>query len=151
MYSHANARYARLRAYANPILALRQELRSARLVPRSKKEKTDHRWWSVFSLAAELGFEPRHTESESAVLPLHNSARLKAHCCIRNNIQSLPLGINRSQIVPGIQRTTAHLLAWQYTASGMQSLLCYLYTIPLDMRTLVSCLYILSQRNRFVK
>ena len=26
-------------------------------------------------LAAELGFEPRHTESESAVLPLHNSAR----------------------------------------------------------------------------
>ena len=25
-------------------------------------------------LAAELGFEPRHTESESAVLPLHNSA-----------------------------------------------------------------------------
>ena len=29
---------------------------------------------SVFVLAAELGFEPRHTESESAVLPLHNSA-----------------------------------------------------------------------------
>ena len=28
----------------------------------------------VFLLAAELGFEPRHTESESAVLPLHNSA-----------------------------------------------------------------------------
>ena len=27
------------------------------------------------SLAAELGFEPRHTESESAVLPLHNSAK----------------------------------------------------------------------------
>ena len=26
------------------------------------------------SLAAELGFEPRQTESESAVLPLHNSA-----------------------------------------------------------------------------
>ena len=26
-------------------------------------------------MAAELGFEPRHTESESAVLPLHNSAR----------------------------------------------------------------------------
>ena len=25
-------------------------------------------------LAAELGFEPRQTESESAVLPLHNSA-----------------------------------------------------------------------------
>ncbi len=27
-------------------------------------------------MAAELGFEPRHTESESAVLPLHNSAIL---------------------------------------------------------------------------
>ena len=26
-------------------------------------------------VAAELGFEPRHTESESAVLPLHNSAK----------------------------------------------------------------------------
>ncbi len=29
-------------------------------------------------MAAELGFEPRHTESESAVLPLHNSA---LHSC----------------------------------------------------------------------
>ena len=29
----------------------------------------------AFFMAAELGFEPRHTESESAVLPLHNSAR----------------------------------------------------------------------------
>ena len=29
-------------------------------------------------LAAELGFEPRHTESESAVLPLHNSAKCVA-------------------------------------------------------------------------
>ncbi len=27
-------------------------------------------------MAAELGFEPRQTESESAVLPLHNSATL---------------------------------------------------------------------------
>ena len=36
-----------------------------------KKEKL----FSSFSfLAAELGFEPRQTESESAVLPLHNSA-----------------------------------------------------------------------------
>ena len=26
-------------------------------------------------MAGDLGFEPRHTESESAVLPLHNSAR----------------------------------------------------------------------------
>ena len=29
-------------------------------------------------LAAELGFEPRQTESESAVLPLHNSATAKS-------------------------------------------------------------------------
>ena len=28
-------------------------------------------------MAAELGFEPRHTESESAVLPLHNSAKIR--------------------------------------------------------------------------
>ena len=40
------------------------------------KERTDHKG-RFFLLAAELGFEPRHTESESAVLPLHNSARLK--------------------------------------------------------------------------
>ena len=30
-------------------------------------------------LAAELGFEPRQTESESAVLPLHNSATNKRY------------------------------------------------------------------------
>ena len=30
-------------------------------------------------MAAELGFEPRHTESESAVLPLHNSASRKCY------------------------------------------------------------------------
>ena len=30
--------------------------------------------FSYFILAAELGFEPRQTESESAVLPLHNTA-----------------------------------------------------------------------------
>ena len=29
---------------------------------------------SAFFMAAELGFEPRQTESESVVLPLHNSA-----------------------------------------------------------------------------
>ena len=28
-------------------------------------------------MAAEEGFEPSHTESESAVLPLHNSAKLR--------------------------------------------------------------------------
>ena len=41
-------------------------------VPQTK-EKTDLKG-RFFLLAAELGFEPRHTESESAVLPLHNSA-----------------------------------------------------------------------------
>ena len=30
--------------------------------------------FSIWTLAAELGFEPRQTESESAVLPLHNTA-----------------------------------------------------------------------------
>ena len=40
----------------------------------TKKQKdTDFRG-VLLLLAAELGFEPRHTESESAVLPLHNSA-----------------------------------------------------------------------------
>ena len=37
-------------------------------------------------MAAELGFEPRHTESESAVLPLHNSAIAFAldYCSTKN-------------------------------------------------------------------
>ena len=39
------------------------------------RKKTSHRG-GLFPMAAELGFEPRHTESESAVLPLHNSAKL---------------------------------------------------------------------------
>ena len=39
----------------------------------AEKEKTTL-LGGFFFLAAELGFEPRHTESESAVLPLHNSA-----------------------------------------------------------------------------
>ncbi len=40
----------------------------------------------AFLLAAELGFEPRHTESESAVLPLHNSAIAFAldYCSTKN-------------------------------------------------------------------
>ena len=38
-----------------------------------KKEKQAD-WLAFFFLAAVLGFEPRHTESESAVLPLHNTA-----------------------------------------------------------------------------
>ena len=39
-----------------------------------RKNKKDTTRVSFLFLAAELGFEPRHTESESAVLPLHNSA-----------------------------------------------------------------------------
>ena len=38
-------------------------------------KKEDHHTMVCFFMAAELGFEPRHTESESAVLPLHNSAK----------------------------------------------------------------------------
>lgn len=37
--------------------------------------KMTSRFGGHFYMAAELGFEPRHTESESAVLPLHNSAK----------------------------------------------------------------------------
>ena len=38
-----------------------------------KKEKSEQAK-ACSDVVAELGFEPRHTESESAVLPLHNSA-----------------------------------------------------------------------------
>ena len=40
-----------------------------------KKSRSEERDF----LAAELGFEPRQTESESAVLPLHNSASMNAY------------------------------------------------------------------------
>ena len=59
---------------ANPILAKRQETGSKPQASLTKKEKRPSKD-GLFSLAAELGFEPRHTESESAVLPLHNSAK----------------------------------------------------------------------------
>ena len=43
----------------------------------AKKEITFAWYTNVISyVAAELGFEPRQTESESVVLPLHNSAML---------------------------------------------------------------------------
>ena len=38
------------------------------------KNRSKHHVSTGFLLAAEEGFEPSHTESESAVLPLHNSA-----------------------------------------------------------------------------
>ena len=43
-------------------------------VRKAKKEEPRFAWFFFF-LVAELGFEPRQTESESAVLPLHNSAK----------------------------------------------------------------------------
>ena len=75
-YSHANARYARLASICEPnSTTLRvAEQRFEALVPQPTQK--GHPKVS-FALAAELGFEPRHTESESAVLPLHNSARYK--------------------------------------------------------------------------
>lgn len=36
-----------------------------------------------FSLAAELGFEPRMNESESLVLPLHHSAMPQSAVCLK--------------------------------------------------------------------
>ncbi len=59
--------------YANPILAKGKKLCENPQYCCQKKEKRPSKD-GLFSLAAELGFEPRHTESESAVLPLHNSA-----------------------------------------------------------------------------
>ena len=40
-----------------------------------RQKNNSTRWVLLFFLVAELGFEPRQTESESAVLPLHNSAK----------------------------------------------------------------------------
>ena len=47
--------------------------------PKAKRKRTDTRRYCVplqSLMVAELGFEPRQTESESVVLPLHNSASL---------------------------------------------------------------------------
>ena len=56
-----------------------------------QKKTTSHIRWiqnvDFSSLAAELGFEPRQTESESAVLPLHNSA-MQGLLYYRNNLLS---------------------------------------------------------------
>ena len=62
--------------YANPSFALLAKHWVEAAVRGDKK--TDHRLVVCFFMAAELGFEPRHTESESAVLPLHNSAKYGA-------------------------------------------------------------------------
>ena len=61
--------------YANPILARRaRSWARSRGYAATKNAPLELR--GAFFMAAELGFEPRHTESESAVLPLHNSAIL---------------------------------------------------------------------------
>ncbi len=42
-----------------------------------------------FYLAAELGFEPRQTESESVVLPLHNSAIFSTDDSIYQKVENV--------------------------------------------------------------
>ena len=68
----------------------------ARDVVPQTKEKTDLKG-RFFLLAAELGFEPRHTESESAVLPLHNSAIL----LMRFFVQRLTILAQKNWFVKG--------------------------------------------------
>src|SRR6266436_2665518 len=65
----------------------------------------DHRY-----LAGELGFEPRQTESESVVLPLHHSPRFL------NNIRYLTgilrvLASDETDSVPSVRRSTRSLPA----------------------------------------
>ena len=50
-------------------------------------------------LAAELGFEPRQTESESVVLPLHNSAIYHFPGPVRRDN-----GINYNDFSPNVNR-----------------------------------------------
>ena len=52
---------------SNKILIIEDEVTIAEL-------EKDYLELSGFSVVARLGFEPRQTESESAVLPLHNRA-----------------------------------------------------------------------------
>ena len=61
-----------------PVLTVHRTVIHCRLPFKSRfqfqNKKTNRMGW-FFVLAAEPGFEPRRTESESAVLPLHNSAK----------------------------------------------------------------------------
>ena len=50
------------------------------IVLKIRKNRSKHHVSTGFLLAAEEGFEPSHTESESAVLPLHNSANYLVLC-----------------------------------------------------------------------
>ena len=50
----------------------------------TRNTKTDINAWSMSVMAAEPGFEPGMNESESLVLPLHHSARIKSQDAVRS-------------------------------------------------------------------
>ena len=80
--SHENPHFTRLLVTfgmvgvtgLEPMASWSRTKRSTKLSYTPKWWKPPHYITEAFTLAAELGFEPRQTESESAVLPLHNSA-----------------------------------------------------------------------------
>ena len=149
--------------------ACAQELSASELVPQPQAKKKALLLGVPLSMAAELGFEPRHTESESAVLPLHNSAILICSWRIERlrpktrifaygedtegwfhaHFSFLAFGMRtqtyrvcRSGVrfefrsAEDIPKLRNPRMA-RYRLCGMQSLLCYLYTIPLFSRTLI--------------
>ena len=71
LLSPHNARY-RIRGMRTPSLQGKELGSNPQSDAKIKKNRPSND--GLLSLAADLGFEPRHTESESAVLPLHNSA-----------------------------------------------------------------------------
>ena len=93
-----------------------------------RKEKNDHQMMVVFSLAAELGFEPRHTESESAVLPLHNSAILN----FKSGLQPEHTEFAARGFIFGnhtcCTNRRCHILAWQYSAFAECRVCCATFT-----------------------
>ena len=54
---------------------VKKQVKQSVPVTRGRKRKIPGAYWPQgFLMAAGEGFEPSHTESESAVLPLHNPA-----------------------------------------------------------------------------
>ena len=110
-------------------------------------------------MAAELGFEPRHTESESAVLPLHNSAILSFGArflggCSNLDIQRLPLVANfwtdacliysPARFPSGMHSCCATFTQFRYT-----SIICFEFC---DYASRIcQAHYILAQDEWFVK